>query len=129
MNNLTSIESVVDERRNENHLLPGPALVGIREWVRDGLGLKLQSLYQERVVGGVAASHVLQPDKRQCRLPVILFSLMAGASVGGLVGVVFSVPVACMIKVSFQVGWEWYRTEFNIRPTRVPPSAARIPTV
>jgi predicted PurR-regulated permease PerM len=60
---------------------------------------------------------------------LILFSLMAGASLDGFVGVVFAVPVACVAKVCVEIGWDWYRTEFSIRPPAQPIEIYRVPVV
>lgn len=60
---------------------------------------------------------------------LILFSLMAGNELGGFLGMIFAVPVACAAKVCLQIGWEWYRTEFQVRPTPAPPEIRRIPVV
>ena len=48
---------------------------------------------------------------------LLVFTLMAGASLGGLWGLFFGVPIACMLKVLIQVGWQWYQTEYGTAPT------------
>ncbi len=60
---------------------------------------------------------------------LVLFSLLAGGHLGGLWGLLFAVPAACMVKVTLAVGWEWYRSEFGIRPSELPASALRVPLV
>jgi predicted PurR-regulated permease PerM len=48
---------------------------------------------------------------------LVVFTLMAGAYLGGLWGLLFAVPAACMVKVLLEVGWQWYQTEYQIRPS------------
>lgn len=42
---------------------------------------------------------------------VFLLSLMAGGEILGFLGLVFAIPVACIIKSLFKVAWDWYTTE------------------
>lgn len=78
-------------------------------------------------------SWVLQPliMKNAVKLhPVlILFSLMAGATLWGFWGLLFAVPIACMVKVVLQIGWEWYRSEFRGRVSELPAEVHRVPSV
>jgi predicted PurR-regulated permease PerM len=59
---------------------------------------------------------------------LLVFVLMAGASLGGIWGLLFGVPVACMAKVLLQVGWQWYQTEYG---GRIPEahSSVQIPVI
>ena len=59
----------------------------------------------------------------------LVFSVMAGASLGGFWGLLFAVPIACMLKVLLEVGWQWYRTEYGNTPREFPPEAAQIPII
>jgi predicted PurR-regulated permease PerM len=57
------------------------------------------------------------------------FSLLAGAYLAGLWGLIFAVPVFCMVKVILDVSWQWYRTEYGPRIAPVVPEATQIPIV
>jgi predicted PurR-regulated permease PerM len=58
-----------------------------------------------------------------------IFSLLAGAYLAGLWGLIFAVPAVCMLKVVLDVSWQWYRTEYGPRTAPVPPEAVQIPVV
>jgi predicted PurR-regulated permease PerM len=60
---------------------------------------------------------------------MLVFTLMAGAALGGFWGLLFDVPAACMLKVLFTVGWQWYQTEYNSRAANLPAPAEQIPLV
>jgi len=60
---------------------------------------------------------------------LLVFTLMAGASLGGFWGLFFGVPIACMLKVLIQVGWQWYCTEYGSRPAPVPSELSEIPII
>ena len=60
---------------------------------------------------------------------VTVFSLMAGAYLSGIWGLLFAVPVACMIKVLFEVTLQWYRIEYGFHTRAIPPEAQQIPVV
>lgn len=51
---------------------------------------------------------------------VILLALMAGAEIGGIWGVVFSIPVTCIIKEILQIAIELQETEFRWKPKPEP---------
>ena len=51
---------------------------------------------------------------------IILLALMAGWEIGGIWGVVFSIPVTCIIKEVFQIAIELQETEFRWKPKPVP---------
>lgn len=51
---------------------------------------------------------------------IILLALMAGAEIGGLWGVVFSIPVTCIIKEILQIAVELQETEFRWKPKAQP---------
>ncbi|MFA5160749.1 MAG: AI-2E family transporter [Elusimicrobiales bacterium] len=51
---------------------------------------------------------------------VILFSLLAGAELFGIWGVVFAMPVTCMLKVFLSIAIELHRTEFAWKPKPEP---------
>src|SRR5207248_4074409 len=61
----------------------------------------------------------LQPfiAKRSVHLhPLIfLFTFMTGGELFGFIGLVFAVPVACVIKALVEVGWSWYSSESRWR--------------
>ncbi|MBI5240966.1 MAG: AI-2E family transporter [Elusimicrobia bacterium] len=46
---------------------------------------------------------------------VFLFSMMVGGEVFGFLGLVFAVPVACIVKALLGVAWEWYVSEARLR--------------
>lgn len=54
---------------------------------------------------------------------VILFSLLCGGELFGIWGLIFAIPVACMLKVVLQIAMELHRTQFGWRPR---PEPARI---
>ena len=60
---------------------------------------------------------------------LVLFALMAGEELGGFWGIIFAVPAACIVKVVLRVGWEWYRSEFGIRPPPLPDEARTLPPI
>ncbi|OGR40925.1 MAG: hypothetical protein A2X35_03065 [Elusimicrobia bacterium GWA2_61_42] len=51
---------------------------------------------------------------------VILLALMAGAEIGGIWGVIFSIPVTCIIKEILQIAIELQETEFRWKPKPEP---------
>jgi predicted PurR-regulated permease PerM len=51
---------------------------------------------------------------------VILLALMAGAEIGGIWGVIFSIPVTCIIKEIMQIAVELQETEFRWKPKPEP---------
>lgn len=60
---------------------------------------------------------------------LIVFSLMAGGSLFGFWGLLFAVPAVCMIKVFFEVVWEWYRTEYGLHYDSTPAEVSHIPLI
>jgi predicted PurR-regulated permease PerM len=51
---------------------------------------------------------------------VILLALMAGGEIGGIWGVVFSIPVTCILKEILQIAIELQETEFRWKPKPEP---------
>jgi len=51
---------------------------------------------------------------------VILLALMAGAEIGGIWGIVFSIPVTCILKELLQIAVELQETEFRWKPKPEP---------
>ncbi|HAT71827.1 MAG TPA: hypothetical protein DCS63_03330 [Elusimicrobia bacterium] len=51
---------------------------------------------------------------------IILLALMAGAEIGGIWGVIFSIPVTCIIKEIVQIAVELQETEFRWKPKPEP---------
>ena len=51
---------------------------------------------------------------------VILLALMAGGEIGGIWGIVFSIPVTCIIKEILQIAIELQETEFRWKPKPEP---------
>ncbi|MDO8803579.1 MAG: AI-2E family transporter [Elusimicrobiota bacterium] len=51
---------------------------------------------------------------------IILLALMAGAEIGGIWGVIFSIPVTCIIKEILQIAVELQETEFRWKPKPEP---------
>ncbi|MDD5208204.1 MAG: AI-2E family transporter [Elusimicrobiales bacterium] len=51
---------------------------------------------------------------------IILLALMAGAEIGGIWGVIFSIPVTCIIKEIMQIAIELQETEFRWKPKPEP---------
>jgi predicted PurR-regulated permease PerM len=51
---------------------------------------------------------------------IILFALMAGWEVGGIWGVIFAIPVTCIIKEIIQIAVELQETEFRWKPKAEP---------
>jgi predicted PurR-regulated permease PerM len=45
---------------------------------------------------------------------VFLFTFMTGGELFGFIGLLFAVPVACVIKALINVGWSWYSTEARL---------------
>ena len=51
---------------------------------------------------------------------IILLALMAGAEIGGMWGVIFAIPVTCIIKEILQIAVELQETEFRWKPKPEP---------
>ena len=51
---------------------------------------------------------------------IILLALMVGAEIGGIWGVIFSIPVTCIIKETMQIAVELQETEFRWKPKPEP---------
>ncbi|MDA8243058.1 MAG: AI-2E family transporter [Elusimicrobia bacterium] len=51
---------------------------------------------------------------------IILLALMAGGEIGGLWGVLFSIPVTCIVKEILQIAIELQETEFRWKPKPEP---------
>ncbi|MBI4801034.1 MAG: AI-2E family transporter [Elusimicrobia bacterium] len=51
---------------------------------------------------------------------IILFALMAGGTAGGIWGVIFAIPVTCIIKEIIQIAVELQETEFRWKPKPEP---------
>lgn len=45
---------------------------------------------------------------------MFLFTFMTGGELFGFIGLVFAVPVACVIKALIEVGWSWYSSEARL---------------
>lgn len=67
---------------------------------------------------------VLQPYimKKAVKLnpAIVLFALLAGWEVGGIWGVIFAIPVTCIIKEIIQIAIELQETEFRWKPKAEP---------
>ncbi|MFA5976050.1 MAG: AI-2E family transporter [Elusimicrobiota bacterium] len=59
----------------------------------------------------------------------ILFSLMAGGALWGIWGLLFGMPLACLVKVLLGVLWEWYRSEYGLRYDDTPAEISHIPLI
>lgn len=63
---------------------------------------------------------VIQPivAKRSVHLHplMFLFCFMAGGELYGFLGLVFAIPVACVLKALISVGWAWYASASRIVP-------------
>ena len=51
---------------------------------------------------------------------IVLFALLAGWEIGGIWGVIFSIPVTCVIKEIIQIAVELQETEFRWKPKAEP---------
>lgn len=51
---------------------------------------------------------------------IILLALMAGGEIGGIWGVIFSIPVTCIVKEILQIAIELQETEFRWKPKPEP---------
>jgi predicted PurR-regulated permease PerM len=60
---------------------------------------------------------------------LIVFSLMAGAELFGFWGLLFAVPIACMVKVLLEVLWPWYRSQYGFSSPPPLPEVNRIPLI
>jgi len=60
---------------------------------------------------------------------LIVFALMAGAKLFGFWGLLFGVPVACMVKVLLEVLWPWYRSQYGLAGPTPLPEINRIPLI
>ena len=67
---------------------------------------------------------VLQPYimKKAVKLnpAIVLFALLAGWELGGIWGIIFAIPVTCIIKEIIQIGVELQETEFRWKPKAEP---------
>ncbi len=55
---------------------------------------------------------------------VFLFTFMTGGELFGFIGLVFAVPVACVIKALIEVAWSWYSSEARWRVHEAADSAS-----
>ena len=105
------------------------SLVALIQWGTVGGLVKVLVLY---AVIRTLDDWLLQPFilRRAVNIhPLLLvFTLMAGASLGGFWGLLFGVPIACMLKVLIQVGWQWYQTEYG-SAAPILPDATQIPII
>jgi len=60
---------------------------------------------------------------------IIVFSLMSGAKLFGFWGLLFAVPIACMVKVLLDVLWPWYRAQYGLAGPAPLPEVSRIPLI
>jgi predicted PurR-regulated permease PerM len=60
---------------------------------------------------------------------LVLLALMSGAQLFGFWGLLFAVPVACMIKVLFEVLWPWYCSQYGFVSPPPLPEISRIPLI
>ncbi|MBI4657190.1 MAG: AI-2E family transporter [Elusimicrobia bacterium] len=51
---------------------------------------------------------------------IVIFALMAGFEIGGIWGVIFSIPVTCIIKDLIHIAVEFQETEFHWKPNPEP---------
>jgi len=60
---------------------------------------------------------------------VIVFALMSGAELFGFWGLLFAVPIACVLQVLVTVVWQWYVSEYRWHKDTLPSDALRIPLI
>jgi predicted PurR-regulated permease PerM len=60
---------------------------------------------------------------------LVIFSLMAGTAMWGFWGLLFGVPVACMVRVTLPVLVSWYRSEYGLSSGRPPAEILHIPLI
>ena len=48
---------------------------------------------------------------------LFLFTFMAGGELFGFIGLLFAVPVACVVKALVDVAWSWYSSEARLIPS------------
>ena len=60
---------------------------------------------------------------------LIVFALMSGAKLFGFWGLLFGVPIACMVKVLLEVLWPWYRSQYGLATPLPLPEINRIPLI
>jgi predicted PurR-regulated permease PerM len=60
---------------------------------------------------------------------LVVFSLMAGAELWGFWGMLFAIPVMCLIKVFLQVLWQWYHLQRGQQANRLAYEVAHIPLI
>jgi predicted PurR-regulated permease PerM len=60
---------------------------------------------------------------------LIVFALMSGAKLFGFWGLLFGVPIACMVKVLLEVLWPWYRSQYGLASPLPLPEVNRIPLI
>jgi predicted PurR-regulated permease PerM len=60
---------------------------------------------------------------------IVVFALMSGAKLFGFWGLLFGVPVACMVKVLLEVLWPWYRSQYGFASPLPLPEVNRIPLI
>ncbi len=60
---------------------------------------------------------------------MIVFALMSGAKLFGFWGLLFGVPIACMVKVLLEVLWPWYRSQYGFASPMPLPEVNRIPLI
>jgi len=60
---------------------------------------------------------------------LVVLALMSGAELFGFWGLLFAVPVACMVKVLLEVLWPWYRSQYGFISPQPLPEINRIPLI
>ncbi len=60
---------------------------------------------------------------------LIVFALMAGAKLLGFWGLLFGVPIACMVKVLLEVLWPWYRSQYGLSTAVQLPEVSHVPLI
>lgn len=105
------------------------ALVAMFQWGTIGSLLKVILVYgMIRVVDDWILQPMILRKAVHIHPLMLVFTLLAGAYLGGFWGLLFAVPAACMLKVLGQVAWQWYQSEYS---SRLPPpvEASQTPLV
>ena len=106
------------------------SVVALFQWGTFGGLLKVLAVYGSiRLLDDWLLQPVIMRRAVNIHPLLLIFTLMAGTSLGGFWGLFFGVPVACMVKVLLQVGWQWYQTEYGSHPTAVHTDIAEIPLI
>ncbi len=99
----------------------GGSLVALFQWGTLGGMLKVVFVYIAIRLSDDWFFHPFVMSKAVHLHPVIIiFSIMAGATLRGFWGIIFAIPVVCVLKVLLEVSWRYYRSAYGVSSSYTP---------